>query len=501
MNLWMWDLRPDLIVLPIVLPLLAAFLLQPIAKLSRPLGLTVGPLVLAVCAYLLLGFGYQFGGTAFAVAIGGYAAPLGIVFYVDQLALLFATLVPLFALLFWSRGEDHPDPARRDAVMLLMTGSATGLALSGDLFNIYVFYELTAVASFGLVTLSGTGRSHIAMLRYLLLSSVGSLFTLLGIATLYTQVGTLNLAQIAQLAPTHLRDPAGMLAFGLLLIGFGVKAELFPVNTWAPEVYATAPARISAILAGLISKLAVIIVVRILVLAYEGTGAANLMLVLGLLGLLTAEFAAWHARDFSRMLAYSSVGQLGLVFIAFSLPGPAGILAGLAVALQHLIIKTALFGLASRLDGSLERLTGLAKRAPFSAALLLLFFLSLVGVPPLPGFWAKLVVVVNLADVGTAVAMTALAAILIATAVEASYLFRLILKVYRAPDANAVTAASPARPAVVDVAVAGLFAAILLGATVAIEPLAERLNGIAEQVSDVHGYVATVLPETIIEAR
>lgn len=492
------DLTRDLVVLPIVLPLLAAFLMQPLAKLSATVAKLVGPLALALSAYVLVAIGLRYGQAPFSVAIGGYAAPLGIVFYIDKLALLFATLVPLFSLLFWSRGEDDPDPARRDAVMLLMTASATGLALSGDLFNIYVFYELTAVASLGLISLPGTGRSSIAMLRYLLISAVGSLLVLLGIATLYTQVGTLNLAQIAQLAPTHLQGPAGLAAFALLLLGFGVKAELFPLNSWAPEVYATAPARISAILAGLISKLAVLVILRLLVMAYADTRAADLMLVLGLLGVVSAELAAWHARDFPRMLAYSSVGQLGIVFIAFALPGPAGILAGLAVALQHLVVKSALFGLATGLNGSLDRLTGLARSSPLTAALIALFALSLIGVPPLPGFWAKLMVVIGLAKLATPLATSAMMVLLIATAIEASYLMRMLTKIYRAPSEDA---GKPLRPARIDTAVAASFGALLIAATLAIEPLAEQLGEIAEQVADVQGVIATVYPEQIVQVE
>ena len=483
------------IVLAVVLPLLAAFLMQPLASVSRPLAKFLGPLTLAVSALLLVAIWYRFGGAPFVVAIGGYAPPLGIVFYVDRLALLFATLVPLLTLLFWTRGEADADPVRRDAVMLLLAAAATGLALSGDLFNIYVFYELTAVASFGLVTLQATGGAYIATVRYLLLSALGSVLALVGIAVIYLQAGTLNLAQLAQLAPATLHNPAGLAAFALLLIGFGVKAELFPLNTWVPEVYATAPARIAALLAGLISKLAVIVIVRLLVLAFDGTGAASLMLALGALGVITGELAAWRARDLPRMLAYSSIGQLGIVFIAFALPGPAGVLAGLAVALHHLIIKPALFGLATRWNGSLQRLTGAARSAPLAAGLVVLFALSLVGVPPLPGFWAKLLVVIGLADLGTPLALAALALVLLATAIEANYLFRLVVRLYQAP----ATDSRPAAPARLDVAVASLFGLMLLGATVAIDPVADLLGNIARETADVPAYIKTVFPDTLAQ--
>ncbi|ESQ10514.1 MAG: NADH dehydrogenase [Thiohalocapsa sp. PB-PSB1] len=492
-----FDPAPNQIVLAVVLPLLGAFLMQPTARVSKSLALLIGPAVLAACAYLLVALWLEFGTAPFVVAIGGYAPPLGVVFYVDQLALLFATAVPLFTLLFWSRAEPSPDAARRDAVMLLLAAAATGLALSGDLFNLYVFYELTAVASFGLVALQGTGAAQIATARYLLLSAFGSVLALVGIAIVYTQTGTLNLAQIAQLAPSTLHNPTGLAAFALLLIGFGVKGELFPVNAWVPEVYATAPARISALLAGLISKLAVILVLRLLVLAFDGMGANLLMLTLGTLGVISGELGAWRAQDLRRMLAYSSLGQLGVVFIAFSLPGPAGILAGLAVALHHLVIKSALFGLATRWGGSLAALAGSARSAPVASALFVLFALSLVGVPPLPGFWIKLLVLAGLAEsgvqLGQPMAMTALLIILLATAVEANYLFRVAMRLYQPAEAGR----SPPRPARLDVAIAAVFGLMLITATFAINPLAAMLGTIAEQTADVAGYIETQFPSAI----
>jgi len=502
-----WNLPTSAIVLPVVLPLLAAFLMQPLGRVSGAVARVLGPLSLLASAWVLIDCWLTYGDAPFTVAIGGYAPPLGIVFYVDRLALLFATAVPLLTLLFWTRGEDHPDPDRRDAVMSLMAAAATGLALSGDLFNVYVFYELTAVASFGLVTLNGTGRAYIATVRYLLLSAMGSVLALVGIAIVYHQTGTLNLAQIAQLAPETLQGPTGLAAFALLLIGFGVKGELFPVNSWVPEVYSTAPARVSALLAGLISKLAVLVLVRLLVLAYQGTAAADLMLLLGLISVITAELAAWRARDFPRMLAYSSIGQLGMVFIAFSLPGEAGVLAGLALALHHLVVKSALFGLATRWNGTLEALTGVARSAPIAAGLFVLFALSLIGVPPLPGFWAKLLVVIGLADGGSALQMTALAAILIGAAVEASYLFRLAVQMYQETGGAATgqettggatqPTAQPPKPMRIDVGIAALAGALLLAITVAIDPAAGALRDIARQAADVAGYIETVFPETV----
>jgi formate hydrogenlyase subunit 3/multisubunit Na+/H+ antiporter MnhD subunit len=362
------------------------------------------------------------------------------------------------------------------------------------------------VASFGLAALTGTGRAQVATLRYLFISAFGSVMALVGIAILYLQTGTLNFAQLAQLAPEALSGPLGLAAFALMVIGFGVKAELFPLNTWVSEVYATAPSRVSALLAGLVSKLAVLILVRLLVLVFPQPEAAQLLMMLGVLGILTGEFAAWRARDFNRMLAFSSIGQLGVVFIAFAIDGELGLLAGLAVALHHLVVKSALFGLAARWGGSLEALRGAAVGAPIASGLFVLFALSVIGVPPLPGFWSKLLVLLGLAQDDTGLAMLALVSILLVTALEASYLFRVALRLYdtgddpAAPPAARVAEGAKAGAAtggVLDLGAAGLLAVVLLFVTLAISPVADQLGAIARQAGDVALYVETVFPQTV----
>ena len=168
-----------MIVLPIVLPLLGAFLLPVLMRVTLGLGLWVGPVILLYGCWII---GHQWiGGTAlpYSLAIGGFAPPLGINLYVDKLALLFAFATQLLGLLFWPFRLDGETP-RRQALMLLLVAASTGMALSGDLFNLYVFYELVAVATFGLVAASGTGAAYAATVRYLILSGIGSVLTLIG---------------------------------------------------------------------------------------------------------------------------------------------------------------------------------------------------------------------------------------------------------------------------------------------------------------------------------
>jgi formate hydrogenlyase subunit 3/multisubunit Na+/H+ antiporter MnhD subunit len=479
------------IVLLVLLPLLTAFLLPVIDRVSRLAGRWAGPVVLLLTSVIGIVLWSELGEGAIAIELGGFRPPLGISLYVDQLALLLALAVTVGTLLLWPGGGEVS--LRQSTLALLLAGAGSGLALSGDLFNIYVFYELVAVVSYGLIASRGTAAVFAATTRYLIISSIGAALALAGIALVYQATGTLNLAHLAQLAPQKLNNVQGLVAFVLLLVGFGVKAELFPVNAWVPEVYATASGRVSALLAGIVSKLALVIIVRLLILVFHQPEAYLLMLVLGILGVLSGELAAWRARDLNRMLAFSSIGQLGIMFIAFSIPGPAGVFAGLAVALHHMIVKPALFLLAVQWGGGTGQLAGAARVSPLGAGLFVLLALSLIGVPPLPGFWAKLLVLVNLAEQAQTMYYLGAGVILAGAALEANYLFRVASRFYH-PRAGQVL---PAAHRGADVATASLLGAGLLASVLVLAPLAAQLESLALQAADAGHYVETVNPEVL----
>ncbi|MES9854440.1 MAG: proton-conducting transporter membrane subunit [Candidatus Thiodiazotropha sp. L084R] len=481
------------LVLTIALPMLGAFLLPVVMQSSKAIGLWLGPVILGYGCWLLGNLWFSDASLPISIAIGGFAAPLGINLYIDSLALLFAIATQLMGLICWPFSLNQ-DTARRQSLMLLLVAASTGLALSGDLFNLYVFYELAAVATFGLIAASNTTASIAATFRYLILSGIGSVLTLLGIALVYSQTGTLNLAHLAQLAPELLNDKLGLTAYLLILIGIGVKAELFPVNAWVPEVYATASGRLSGFLAGLLSKLALLIILRLLVLVFHQPEAIQIILILGILGVISGELAAWRAKDMRRMLGFSSIGQLGIVFIALSLPDERGLLALLALSLHHLVIKTGLFMLADGWGGSLERLRGIARTSPIGAALFTLFALSLVGVPPLPGFWAKFTLITELAAQSEPLYLIGLLVFLFATVVETSYLFRIVASMYsrtEVPDQQA----RPHLPGI-SLATASLFGISLLAASVLIAPIGDGLQAVASETKNIDLYIQTVLPAT-----
>ncbi len=476
------------LLLLIVLPLLAAFLLPIVNRVWEPAGRWLGPLVLVVTTIIgLRSWGLLDGGTA-AFAMSGIAPPLGVTLYVDQMALIFAILVSVGTLVLWPWGDSPGAGTRQYTLTLILAGAGAGLALSGDLFNIYVFYELLAMASYGLAAGRLTGPAFAATMRFFVVSAFGAALALIGITLIYQATGTLNLAHLAELAPTRLDNLSGMAAFVLILLGFGVKAELFPVNIWVPDVYATAPRRVSGLLAGVVSKLALLVIVRLVVLVFQQPELLAVMLMLGILGVVSGEIAAWRARDFNRMLAYSSIGQLGIVFIAFSIPGEAGILAGMAVALHHMLVKPALFLLAERWGGALDRLAGIARVSPLGAALFVLFALSLVGVPPLPGFWAKLLVITGLFAQSTPLYGVAVFAVLATTVVEAGYMFRLAASFY------GKTSGEPLRHQFRDIGTASVLGVVLLLGVAYLSPLGDRLSDAARQAADVEVYIDTVAP-------
>lgn len=471
----------------VALPLLGAFLLPIVYRQHTAIGRWMGPFLLLINLVIALKLWQGLSEGPQVLAMGGFSAPLGIIFYIDKLALLFVIMIVLGTLILWLGKE--MGQVREETLLLLIVAGGCGLVLSGDIFNIYVFYEIVAVASYGLAASGGNKAGYAASIRFLILSAFGSALLLLGIALIYAVTGTLNLSHLAELAPQMLNGTVGLVAFTLILIGLGVKAELFPVNTWVPEVYATAPARISALLGGIVSKLALLVVLRLLVLIYEDTSAYLLLLNLGILGVLTGELAALRATDLRQVLAYSSIGQLGLVAIAFAIPGPAGIIAGTALALHHALVKPALFMLTPAWGGQLSRLVGTAQISMLGTILFLILALSLIGIPPLPGFWAKFLLLKGALGMENAWYHMAIAVVLIATVIETAYFMRIARLMFQQSPQKTVEI-----PQTRELAPALTLVAILFISILALEPISKSLTATASEAADRKAYITNTLP-------
>ncbi len=475
------------LVLLVVLPLFAAFIIPVVAKFSPKLALFTGPVVLCINLLLIMSAWIKVGGGSEAIFLGGFLPPVGIVFYIDHFSLLFSGLIAGMVLIVWPWGVKE---SRLYSLYMLLSAASFGLVLSADLFNLYVFYELLAVATYGIIAKQSNSSATAASLRYLFISSAGSVMLLLGIAIIYTLTGTLNIAHLATLS-RDLHGFAGLSAFALIAIGAGVKAEMFPVNSWVAEVYGTIPRQLSALLAGLISKLAVILIIRVLLMMFQQQAAFDLLLVVGMLGVISGEMVAWRAKDMIRMLSFSSIAQLGLIFIAFSIAGSKGLWIGMALMLHHLLVKGGLFLMADRFTGHMDKLKGLAKHSPMAAAVFLVFVLSLLGVPPFPGFWIKLLLILNLAEQGGGLYYVAIGIILLATVIETAYIFKFVRILYQKADEDS---APINKNYSISYTFAKIFALLLLVSMVFVSPISHRLKDMANHSASPHIYINKILP-------
>ena len=341
-------------------------------------------------------------GGAVALAVGAVALRLdGLGLLVAALALALGGLVALFS---------GPDLAGRVgeekyyALVVVLVGTLIGLACAGDLFNLWVWFELTAVVSYVLVAFYHRQPAALeAGVKYLLQGTAGSVLALLGIALVLAQAGTLDLAQIHARAAG---SPALLAAGALLLVGFGVKAALVPLHAWLPDAYEQAPSGVSAIMSAVVTKAGLVALLRALgALAGVTLSWGTLLIGFGALNILAGNLLALRQTQVKRLLAYSSLGQLGYIFLGLGIGVYAGQAAGAQGGLFHLLTHALMSALAFLAVGALiyslggaarERgslvvgdLAGAARRYPLAALALSVAALGLAGLPPLAGFMSK----------------------------------------------------------------------------------------------------------------
>ncbi|MBX3262378.1 MAG: hypothetical protein KF782_22045 [Labilithrix sp.] len=334
---------------------------------------------------------------AVSSAAGAWGAPLGITLRADGFGALmlatFGVVGPLVSL--QAIGRRGGPRARRFLVLWLFAwASLNALALSADVFNLYVTVELVTLAAVGLIVVERDRRALAAGLRYLLLSLVGSLFYLMGVALLYAATATLDTELLGERVTP---EPASWTALALMTAGLCLKAGLCPLHAWVPPAYTSAPPAVSALLSGLIGKAPYVVLVRLWVEVFPGSlggGAARLLGALGALGIFWGSLLALRARRLKRVLAYSSVAHVGYLFLFFPL-GTAGAWAGAAyVAVSHAAASASMFMAVEVVERSvghdmLDATKGVAHRRPLTFVALGLAGMSLMGLPPSGGFVAK----------------------------------------------------------------------------------------------------------------
>ncbi|MBY6367455.1 Na+/H+ antiporter subunit D [Rhodococcoides corynebacterioides] len=390
-----------LIPLPVLIPLLAAALTLVLGRRPRAQRIiTIVALVAVTAVSSVLLFLADRDGTT-ALQVGGWEAPLGITLVVDRLSalMLVVSAVVLLAVIVYAVGQGIRDGDSEQPVSiflptyLALTAGVCNAFLAGDLFNLYVGFEVLLVASFVLLTLGASAERVRAGVSYVMVSVVSSMIFLAGLAAVYAATGTLNFAQMA-LRLDDVPQGTRMAIFAILLVAFGIKAAVFPLSAWLPDSYPTAPAPVTAVFAGLLTKVGVYAIIRTHTLLFPDGSMDNVLAIAGLLTMVVGIFGAIAQSEIKRLLSFTLVSHIGYMIFGVALSTKAGLSGAVYYVAHHILVQTTLFlvvGLIERQAGSssLRRLGSLAAASPFLAVLFLVPALNLGGIPPFSGFIGK----------------------------------------------------------------------------------------------------------------
>ena len=446
------DLLPLLVMVPLLgalLPFLLGARRPALARLATALVLLV-QVGLAVAVVWLVATGGRV-----TYVVGGLPAAFGIGLLVDAVAAAFLLLVAVAgAGLYLAVREDATGPA--DALWLLLVAGLTGVAVTADAFNLYVFLEISGLAAYALIATRRGGDAALAALHYLLVGTVGATCYLLGVGYLYVATGTLAMADLRVALPAAGYDsPLVLAAFALVVVGLGVKLALFPLHAWKPAAYGTAAPDVAALLATLGSTVAGYALIRLTfdVFTAEFLAAVPLLrdglLLAGAVGVLAGGYLTLRRSNLRRLLAYSSVVQFGLVLVGIALATPLAVTGALVLLFANAVAKGGLFvasGLFERRGaGTVDALAGEGEEQPGLTLAVAVLFASLVGLPPTAGFAGKWYVALAAVDAGQWVAA---AVVLASTLLSLAYAGRVVERLFLAPGASvAATADGSPSPA------------------------------------------------------
>ncbi|SIO84168.1 Na+/H+ antiporter subunit D [Nocardiopsis sp. JB363] len=408
-----------LVPLPVVLPLFAAGVKLAMGirwpRVQQWLSVISLALVLLTGAALMVGadmFGPQ------AVQVGGWETPIGITLVADRLSALLVTVSAAItlAVLIYSigqgmagKGEVAPLSVYQPTYLILVAGVSNAF-LAGDLFNLYVGFEILLTASYVLLTLGGTQSRMRAGAIYVVVSLVSSVLFLIGIALVFGATGTVNMAQLGERLPEISSELALVLQV-ILLVAFGIKAAVFPLAAWLPDSYPTAPAPVTAVFAGLLTKVGVYAIIRTQTLFFPGGQLNDALMWVALATMLLGILGAVAQTDIKRLLSFTLISHIGYMVFGVALGSQLGMAGAVYYIAHHITVQTTLFlvtGLIERRGGStaLDHLGGLAKMAPLLAILFFIPAMNLGGIPPLSGFLGKVGLMQAGVEAGTPLAYT-----------------------------------------------------------------------------------------------
>jgi multicomponent Na+:H+ antiporter subunit D len=475
-------MRPNLVEhAPVLIPLLflGGSMIAILVGIFRPR--MAQPWALAVCgaAALLSAFGLArvLGEGAIRYQLGGWRPPIGIELVYDPLSAFLTVIicgVALLVLIHARRVVPAELPGKEVpffAVSLLLVGGLCGIVLTGDLFNLYVFIEILSLSSYALLGI-GTKRSPLSAFRYLVMGTTAGSFYLLGLALVFMRTGTLNMIDLAEILPVVSGQIPVQVGMVFILVGLALKAAVFPLHGWLADAYTDGSSTATALIAPLGTKAALYAMLRFLYFimapAY-GAGAGGFGLTLAYAGaaaIVWGSVMAMSQKELKRMLAYSSVAQVGYIALGIGLGSRYGMIGAVLHILNHACMKACLF----LVSGNLRQVVGhsyipnidaaVRKRMPWSMAAFSVAALSMIGLPPTAGFFSKWYLALGTVEAGQ---WPLLAALLVSTLLNAVYFVRVFEQVYLKPGpegASGRVAAGEAPPSMLTPTL--VFAVLLL---------------------------------------
>lgn len=493
-----------LLALPILLPLLTAIVLHLIPQRSRVLRVvafagSVGSVIVAVAIFVRVQqTGIQ------VLQVGSWPPPFGITLVADLFSAAMIVMASVIGMAVTESSFAGVDP-RREALgyhplLHVVLMGVAGAFLTGDIFNLYVWFEVMLIGSFVLMALHRTRAQLHAAFTYVGLNLLASAFLLTAIGLLYGQAGTLNLADLARAWPER-RTPGLDAALSMLfLTAFGIKAGLFPLFFWLPASYHTPPAAVGALLAGLLTKVGVYSMIRVFTLLFPDPNATvySVLMVLSAVTMVVGLIGALAQRDFRRVLSFNLVGHIGFTTIGLALWTPAALAGSILYVLHHMLVISTLFlisglFLRQRRTTDLSELGGLYRSQPVVAGLALIPLFSLAGVPPLSGFIAKVAVVAPMLGAGQYVLAAVALCVSLLTVLSVARLWE--EGFWKPAPARASSSVPSPRLGAPIVAPIVFLVSLTIALTAFAGPVSNLTTRAAEQLLDRHAYVRAVLGE------
>jgi len=385
---------------------------------------------------------------------GNWAPPWGIEYVIDPLSGGMAVLisfVSLAAIIFAGPFLKEYDWLKKGifyAVFTLLTTGLLGMVVTGDVFNLYVFLEISSLTGYALIA-AGGNRATVAAFRYLLIGTIGASFYLLGIGYLYAVTGSLNMADLTDKLPALVDSPAVIIAIVMLVVGLGIKMAIFPLHGWQPDAYTYSHPAATALIAGVMAKVPAYAALRFFFFIIGATtgpvhAALQVMGWLAAAGIIIGSIMAIAQKDFRRMLAYSSVAQIGYIVVGLTIGNSLALIGAVLHIINHAIMKSCLFLIAGGIkwrtgEHSIEKFLELNKKMPLTMGAFIIAALSMVGLPPTAGFFSKWYLVLGAIEEGM---WFYVAIIIISSLLNALYFFRILENVYmrkgseEVPDKN-----------------------------------------------------------------